>query len=58
MYCTPRHYAYQPLEASHHEVVVVGGGPVGLATALGPTRRGIREIARDYHEAISLTRST
>jgi 3-(3-hydroxy-phenyl)propionate hydroxylase len=42
MYFTPRHYAYQPLTAGHHEVVVVGAGPVGLATALGLARRGIR----------------
>lgn len=38
----PRRYPFRALDAAHHEVVVAGAGPVGLAAALGLARRGVR----------------
>lgn len=42
MYFTPRHYPFAPLPGDTFEVIVAGGGPVGLAAAIGLARRGIR----------------
>ena len=36
----------------HHPVIVVGGGPIGLATALDLGRQGIPVVVLDDHEGI------
>ncbi|CAN1576787.1 UbiH 2-polyprenyl-6-methoxyphenol hydroxylase and related FAD-dependent oxidoreductases [Paracoccaceae bacterium] len=39
---------------AHHKVVVVGGGPIGLATALDLGRRGVPVVLLDDHEGAGL----
>ena len=41
-------------KAVRHPVVVVGGGPVGLATALDLGRQGIPVLVLDDHEGIGM----
>ncbi|MDV4166768.1 FAD-dependent oxidoreductase [Rhodovulum sp. FJ3] len=38
----------------HHPVVVVGGGPIGLATALDLGRQGIPVVLLDDHEGVGV----
>ncbi|MEO0915396.1 MAG: FAD-dependent oxidoreductase [Pseudomonadota bacterium] len=49
-----RLYPYAPLEDgarnAHHPVIIVGGGPVGLATALDLGRQNIPVLLLDDHE--------
>lgn len=40
--------------AAHHKVVVVGGGPIGLATALDLGRQGVPVLLLDDHEGTGL----
>lgn len=40
--------------AARHKVVVVGGGPVGLATALDLGRQGVPVLVLDDHEGIGM----
>jgi 3-(3-hydroxy-phenyl)propionate hydroxylase len=42
MYFRPVQYPYAPLAGDRHEVIVAGGGPVGLAVAIGLARRGVQ----------------
>lgn len=47
---------YQPLASLDHraaEVVIVGAGPVGLATALGLAREGVRTVVLEARDTIS-----
>jgi 3-(3-hydroxy-phenyl)propionate hydroxylase len=37
---------------AHHTVIVVGGGPIGLATALDLGRRGVPVLLLDDHEGV------
>ncbi len=41
-------------EAVRHPVVIVGGGPIGLATALDLGRQGIPALVLDDHEGIGM----
>lgn len=40
--------------AAHHPVVIVGGGPVGMATALDLGLKGIPALVLDDHEGIGM----
>ena len=42
----------QDLPAKRHKVVVVGGGPIGLATALDLGRQGVPVLLLDDHEGV------
>jgi 3-(3-hydroxy-phenyl)propionate hydroxylase len=44
MYFTPVKYPFAPLAGDAHEVIVAGGGPVGLATAIGLAERGVEVV--------------
>ena len=44
MYFTPVQYPFAPLDGDAHEVIVAGGGPVGLATAIGLAERGVKVV--------------
>jgi 3-(3-hydroxy-phenyl)propionate hydroxylase len=39
-------------DPAHHTVIVVGGGPIGLATALDLGRRGVPVLLLDDHEGV------
>src|SRR6218665_1138608 len=39
-------------EAKRHQVLVVGGGPVGLATALGFANWGIRRVVLEADDSV------
>src|SRR5215469_8730923 len=52
MYFTPRRYPYRPLDSTHHGVLVAGAGPVGLATALGLARRGIKVTLLEERDSV------
>jgi 3-(3-hydroxy-phenyl)propionate hydroxylase len=39
-------------EPSRHDVVIVGGGPVGLATALGLARFGVRSVVIEADDSV------
>jgi 3-(3-hydroxy-phenyl)propionate hydroxylase len=55
MYFQPESYAHVPLPAGSgpHSVVVVGAGPVGLATALGLAQRGVRVLVLEAGDSVS-----
>lgn len=40
-------------EPSHHPVIIVGGGPIGLATALDLARHGIRSVILERSNTVS-----
>jgi 3-(3-hydroxy-phenyl)propionate hydroxylase len=44
MYFRPVQYPFAPLDSDRHEVIVAGGGPVGLAAAIGLARRGVQVV--------------
>lgn len=48
--------AVLPLSGSYdaltHDVVIVGGGPVGLSTALGLARRGVRSVVIEADDSV------
>jgi len=46
--------ADQDRATTHHPVVVVGGGPVGLATALDLALKGQAVVVLDDHEGVGL----
>ncbi|WP_233271787.1 FAD-dependent oxidoreductase [Paraburkholderia acidiphila] len=39
-------------DATSHDVVIVGGGPVGLATALGLARHGVRSVVIEADDTV------
>ncbi|HMO47355.1 MAG TPA: FAD-dependent monooxygenase [Rubrivivax sp.] len=48
-----RHFAPPPLPAHQHAAVaIVGGGPVGLATALGLARQGVRSVVIEADDSV------
>jgi 3-(3-hydroxy-phenyl)propionate hydroxylase len=50
-----RHYAPAPLPAQQHaRVAIVGGGPVGLATALGLARQGVASIVVEADDTVCM----
>jgi 3-(3-hydroxy-phenyl)propionate hydroxylase len=50
-----RHYAPAPLPAQQHaRVAIVGGGPVGLATALGLARQGVASIVIEADDTVCM----
>lgn len=50
-----RHYAPPPLAPRQHvRVAIVGGGPVGLATALGLARQGIDSIVIEADDSVCM----
>src|SRR3954466_8945843 len=54
----PTQYSYddRPRDfwARTHPAVVVGGGPIGLITALGLVRRGIRTVVLEAGNSVSV----
>ena len=47
--------AEQDADSPHrHPVVIVGGGPVGMAMALDLGRRGTRVLVLDDHDGVGL----
>ena len=50
-----RHYAPVPLPAQQHaRVAIVGGGPVGLATALGLARQGMASLVIEADDTVCM----
>ena len=50
-----RHYAPAPLPAQQHtRVAIVGGGPVGLATALGLARQGVASLVIEADDTVCM----
>ena len=50
-------YPYAPVDAQkapmqRHPVVIVGGGPIGMATALELGRKGTPVLVLDDHEGV------
>lgn len=39
-------------KTSHHAVVIAGGGPVGLAIALGLARQGVKSVVIEADNSI------
>jgi 3-(3-hydroxy-phenyl)propionate hydroxylase len=52
MYFTPRRYPYRALDSDQRDVIVAGAGPVGLATALGLARRGVRVTLLEQDDSV------
>ena len=49
-----RHCAEQDGERTHHPVVVVGAGPVGLAVAIDLAQRGVNVVVLDDDDTVSV----
>ena len=52
LYPYRRHADQDAARMPHHPVVVIGGGPIGLATALDLGRQGVPVVLLDDHEGI------
>ena len=54
LYPYERHADQDAKQATRHPVVVVGGGPIGLAAALDLGRQGVPVLVLDDHEGIGM----